>query len=164
MTVNNNSVEQINVALLEVEKKLSALREYTKLVDELTKTVNLIKANLNETKAGLNSGGTYDINITGNAATATNANYAIRASVADSADVANSATRADFATSANVASIADNAGSATNDGDGNEIATTYQKVSEKDSVAGYVRCDQTANGVYSLEAEVLDGTVTYRWI
>ena len=41
--------------------------------------------------------------------------------------------------------------------------TNYQKVSEKDAKAGYVHCDQTANGTYILVATVNNGAVTYSW-
>jgi hypothetical protein len=39
----------------------------------------------------------------------------------------------------------------------------YQRVSDKDSVAGYVHCDKTANGTYILVATVNNGAVTYSW-
>ena len=73
MIINNNSVEQINIAFLDLEKKLSTINDDKSAIDSLRNSINAIKASLNETKAGLTSGATYDINITGNATTATTA-------------------------------------------------------------------------------------------
>lgn len=85
MIINNNSVEQINIALLDLEKKLLDIKGGKAAIDNLKDSINIIKASLNETKAGLTSGGTYDINITGNATTATTANTAGSAVSAESA-------------------------------------------------------------------------------
>lgn len=140
MIINNNSVEQINIALLDIEKKLSTIKDDKAAIDSLKDSINIIKASLNETKAGLTSGGTYDINITGNATTATTATKAGSAVSAESAE------------------------RASKDGNGNLIASTYQKVSEKNAVAGYVKCNQTVNGSYILVATVNNGAVTYSWV
>ena len=86
MIINNNSVEQINIALLDMEKKLSAIKDDKAAIDSLKDSINIIKASLNETKAGLTSGATYDINITGNATTATTATKAGSAVSAESAE------------------------------------------------------------------------------
>ena len=146
MIINNNSVEQINVALLDLEKKILTIKDSKSVIDSLRGSINTIKESLNETKAGLTFGATYNINITGSATTAT---------TADTADTAVSAERA------------------SRDGNGNTITTTYQKkadmtdyqkVSEKDAVAGYVKCNQTANGSYDLVATVNNGTVSYSWV
>lgn len=142
MIINNNSVEQINIALLDMEKKLSTIKDDKAAIDSLKDSINIIKASLNETKAGLNSGGTYNINITGNATTATTATKAGSAVSAESAESAERASK---------------------DGNGNLITTTYQKVSEKNAVAGYVKCNQTVNGSYILVATVDNGAVTYSW-
>ena len=139
MIINNNSVEQINIALLDMEKKLSTIKDDKAAIDSLRDSISIIKASLNETKAGLISGGTYNINITGNATTATTANTAGSAVSAESAE------------------------RASKDGNGNSITATYQKVSEKNAVAGYVKCNQTANGSYILVATVNNGAVTYSW-
>lgn len=101
MIINNNSVEQINVALLDLEKKLSTIKNSKSDIDSLKDSINTIKASLNETKAGLTSGATYDINITGNATTATTANTAGSAVSAESAE------------------------RASKDGNGNSITSTY---------------------------------------
>lgn len=140
MIINNNSVEQINIALLDMEKKLSTIKDDKAAIDSLKDSVNIIKASLNETKAGLTSGGTYNINITGNATTAT------------------TATKAGSATSAELAERA------SKDSNGNSITATYQKVSEKNAIAGYVKCNQAANGSYVLVATVNNGAVTYSWV
>ncbi len=154
MVINNNSVEQINVALLDIEKKLKNITLDAKELNTLQNTVDLIRRSLNETKSGLTSGNTYNINITGNATSAT---YA---------------TNAGNATSATNATYATNADKATKDANGDVINTTYQKaadmddyqeVSEKDTKAGYVHCDQTANGSYILVATVFNGSITYSW-
>ena len=101
MIINNNSVEQINIALLDLEKKLSTIKDDKTTIDSLRNGINTIKASLNETKAGLTSGATYDINITGNATTATTATTAGSAVSAESAE------------------------RASKDGNGNSITSTY---------------------------------------
>ena len=139
MIINNNSIEQINIALLDLEKKLSTTKDDKSAIDSLRDSINAIKASLNETKAGLTFGATYNINITGNATTATTATTASSAVSAESAE------------------------RASGDGNGNLITATYQKVSEKNSVAGYAKCNQTADGSYILVATVNNGAVTYSW-
>lgn len=149
MIINDNSTEQINIALLDLEKKISALKDDRSVIDSLKDSVSIIRASLNETKAGLESGATYNISITGNATTATTA------------------------TSADTAVTAESAEKASKDDSGNIITTTYQKkadmtdyqkVSEKNAVAGYVKCNQTANGSYILVATVNNGAVSYSWV
>lgn len=149
MIINNNSVEQINVALLDLEKKLLTIKDDKEVIDSLRDSINIVKASLNETKAGLDSGATYNINISGNATTATSATTAGSAVTAESAE------------------------RASKDGNGDTITTTYQKkadmtgyqkVSEKNAVAGYVKCNQTANGSYDLVATVNNGAVSYSWV
>lgn len=140
MIINNNSVEQINIALLDMEKKLLAIKDDKAIIDSLKDSINIMKASLNETKAGLDSGGTYNINITGNATTATTSTKAGSAVSAESAE------------------------RASKDGNGSLITATYQKVSEKNAVAGYVKCNQTVDGSYVLVATVNNGAVTYSWV
>ena len=104
MTINKNSVEQINVALLDMDKKIkSAISNGTSASDfkNLEASVDSIKKNLNETKAGLESGKTYNINISGNAATATTATTAETAETATNANNALTAETAETATNAN---------------------------------------------------------------
>lgn len=117
MIINNNSVEQINIALLDIDKRIKALNADSETLKSLQDSVKLIKSSLNETKAGLTGGATYDINISGNAATATqatNAISAIRASTAESADEAGHAVTANTADSATNATNATHAVSADN--------------------------------------------------
>lgn len=149
MIVNDNSVEQINIALLDLEKKFLSLKDDRSVIDSLRNSVSIIRASLNETRSGLESGATYNINIKGNAATATSATTAGSAATAESAE------------------------RASKDDNGDTITTTYQKkadmtdyqeVSEKDTVAGYVKCNQTANGSYILVATVNNGSVSYSWV
>ena len=106
MIINNNSVEQINIALLDLEKKLLAIKDDKTAIDSLKDSINTIKASLNETKAGLTSGATYNINITGNATTATTA------------------------TTAGTAVSAESAERASKDGNGNSITDTYATKNE----------------------------------
>lgn len=167
MIINNNTVEQINVALNDVYAKIDRLNINTSDIDSIKTSIANIQRTLNETKNGLNSGATYNINISGNASTATYATTSGSTTHAETADFATTATQSDTANSATTAV------SATKDGDGNTISTTYQKVSgmsnyqavsEKNAVAGYVNCNQTANGNYKLRATVSNGTVTYNWV
>jgi len=93
MTINNNSVQQINVALLDIDKRLTSISQNNTDIEAIKNDVAIIKASLNETKAGLISGATYDININGNAATATTAgiaNHAATSGYSNEADHANS--------------------------------------------------------------------------
>lgn len=93
MTINNNSVQQINVALLDIDKRLNSISQNDIGIEAIRNDVAIIKASLNETKAGLISGATYDININGNAATATTAgtaNHAATSGYSNEADHANS--------------------------------------------------------------------------
>ena len=98
MTINNATVEQINVALLDMDKRVKALNIDNDAIKSLQNSIKTIKSSLNETKAGLQSGATYNINISGNASTATHATTATTAeivNVAESADEANHAKVAD---------------------------------------------------------------------
>ena len=98
MTINNATVEQINVALLDMDKRVKALNIDNDAIKSLQNSIKTIKSSLNETKAGLTSGATYNINISGNASTATHATTATTAeivNVAESADEANHAKVAD---------------------------------------------------------------------
>ena len=112
MTINKNSVEQINVALLDMDKKIkSAISNGTSASDfkNLEASVESIKRNLNETTAGLESGKTYNINISGNAATADKATTATTAETATNANHAETATTAEAATTATTANKVANA-------------------------------------------------------
>lgn len=123
MTINNNSVEQINVALLDMDKKIKRANNANDLKN-LEASVDSIKRTLNETTAGLESGKTYNINISGNAATATRAN---------NAGTAETATSAETAISANHADTADKA---TQDASGNVITATY---ATKTELEGFIK-------------------------
>ena len=110
MTINNANVEQINVALLDLDKRIKALNIDNEAIKSLQNSIKTIKSSLNETKAGLQSGATYDINISGNATTATHATTATTAevvNVAESAAEANHATNATNATNANLSKTLD---------------------------------------------------------
>lgn len=87
MTINNANVEQINVALLDLDKRIKALNTDIETLKSLQNSVKTIKSSLKETQVGLTTGETYDINILGNAATATHAKTATTADEATSADI-----------------------------------------------------------------------------
>ena len=126
MIINNNSVEQINIAFLDLEKKLSTIKDDKSAIDSLRNSINAIKASLNETKAGLTSGATYDINITGNATTATTATKAGSAVSAESAERANEADHAATATNADHAETAEKATKAVEVVDYNDTSRTVK--------------------------------------
>lgn len=109
MTINNANVEQINVALLDLDKRIKALNIDNEAIKSLQNSVKTIKSSLNETKAGLQSGATYNINISGNATTAT------KAVTATTAEVVNVALRADEADHATTADTASNVPTKTSD-------------------------------------------------
>lgn len=94
MTINNANVEQINVALLDLDKRIKALNIDNEAIKSLQNSIKTIKSSLNETKAGLTSGATYNINISGNATTAT---HATTATTAEIVNVAESAAEANYA-------------------------------------------------------------------
>lgn len=123
MTINNNSVEQINVALLDMDKKIKNANNANGL-KSIEASVDSIKRTLNETAAGLESGKTYNINISGNAATATRANTAGTAETATNAETAISANHAEKATTA------------TQDASGNVITATY---ATKTELEGFIK-------------------------
>lgn len=105
MTINNATAEQINVALLDIDKRIKALNIDNEALKALQNSVKAIKSSLNETKAGLQSGATYDINISGNASTATHATTATTAEVVNSAETAGEANYAKLANTATNANI-----------------------------------------------------------
>ena len=109
MTINKNSVEQINVALLDMDKKIKSAMsniDSSSAFKNLEASVESIKRNLNETTAGLESGKTYNINISGNAATATKATTAANAETAITAETAINANHADTVETATNATTA----------------------------------------------------------
>lgn len=117
MTINKNSAEQINVALLDLENKIKRSNQ-TAAISALVNDIELINKTLKEKQNGLVSGETYDINISGNAATSNHSLTADNATTADSANTAtdaghaNNAEYADHANTANYAAHADSADSA----------------------------------------------------
>lgn len=108
MTINNATAEQINVALLDIDKRIKALNIDNEALKSLQNSIKTIKSSLNETKAGLQSGATYNINISGNASTATYATTATTAEVVNTAESAAEANYALKADEANHAKLADN--------------------------------------------------------
>ena len=102
MTINNATVEQINVALLDIDKRIKALNIDNEVLKSLQNSIKTIKSSLNEKQAGLQSGATYNINISGNASTAT------KATTATIAEKATNANHAETAASAGNADTVDN--------------------------------------------------------
>ena len=86
MTINNATVEQINVALLDIDKRIKALNIDSETLKSLQDSVRTIKGSLKESQVGLTSGETYDINISGKAATA---DKAISADISKTEDPVN---------------------------------------------------------------------------
>lgn len=109
MIINNNTVEQINVALLDIDKKLKNTSVTSSQMEQIRIQLDNVQRTLRETSIGLSSGATYNISITGNASSASFATEAGTAKVtatAQSAEVANHAITADSATNATNASHA----------------------------------------------------------
>ena len=103
MIINDNSVEQINVALLDIDKKLKTTSVTSSQMEQIKIQLDNVQRTLRETAIGLSSGATYNINITGNASSASYATEAGSAKVtatAQSAEIANHANTADSATNA----------------------------------------------------------------
>lgn len=132
MTINNATVEQINVALLDLDKRIKALNIDNEAIKSLQNSIKAIKSSLNGTKAGLKSGETYDINISGNASTATNANHAETATVAETATNANHAETAGTAETATNATNAETALKA-NEADHANVPTGFEKIVSQDT-------------------------------
>lgn len=112
MIINDNSVEQINVVLLDIDKKLKTTSVTSAQVQQIQKQLDNIQRTLRETAIGLSSGATYNINITGNASSASFATEAGSAKVtatAQSAEIANYANTAGSATTATSATTAQSA-------------------------------------------------------
>lgn len=163
MIINNNTVEQINIALLDIDNKLKTTSVTSAQIQQIQRQIDNVQRTLRETSIGLSSGATYNINITGNASSASYATEAGTAKVtatAQSAEIANHANTADSATTA---TTAESATKAEKDSSNNTITTTYQNKNEKNSKAGYAVCDKTENGTYVLAAVVADGIVEYSW-
>ena len=108
MTINKISTEQINVALLDLENKIKRNNQ-TAAISALSNDIEIINKTLKEKQNGLVAGETYNINISGNAATS---NHSLTADNATTADSANTATSAGFATNADHANTSDYAASA----------------------------------------------------
>lgn len=65
MTINNATVEQINVALIDIDKRIKALNADSETIKSLQNSVKTIKSSLNETHTGMAkaltvNGKTYD--------------------------------------------------------------------------------------------------------
>ena len=145
MIINNNSVEQINVALLDIDKKLKTTSVTSSQMEQIRIQLDNVQRTLRETSIGLSSGATYNISITGNASSASYATEAGTAKVtatAQSAEVANHAITADSATNATNAThavSADNGVPAYSINDAGKILT----VNSSGNAVGWVKQSQT---------------------
>lgn len=108
MTINKNSAEQINVALLDLENKIKRNNQAA-AISALENDIELINNTLKEKQNGLVPGETYNINISGNASTS---NHSLAADNATTADSANTATSAGHSNTSDYATSAGSAGSA----------------------------------------------------
>lgn len=156
MIINNNSVEQINVALLDIDKKLKTTSVTSSQMEQIQKQLDNVQRTLRETSIGLSSGATYNINITGNASSASFATEAGTAKVtatAQSAEVANHANTADSATTAQSAERA------SKDGNGDSITGTYATKNELTKVVPTYSADDAGKNL----AVNGDGTGT-EWV
>lgn len=100
MIINNNTVEQINIALLDIDNKLKTTSVTSSQMERIQKQLDNVQRTLRETSIGLSSGATYNINITGSASSASFATEAGTAKVtatAQSAEIANHANAAERA-------------------------------------------------------------------
>lgn len=162
MIINDNSVEQINVVLLDIDKKLKTTSVTSAQVQQIQKQLDNVQRTLRETAIGLSSGATYNINITGNASSAS---YAVEAgsakvtATAQSAEIANHANTAGSATTATSATTAQSAERASKDGNGNSITDTYATKNELTKVIPTYSADDAGKNL----AVNKDGTGT-EWV
>lgn len=162
MIINNNSVEQINIALLDIDKKLKTTSVTSAQVQQIQKQLDNVQRTLRETAIGLSSGATYNISITGNASSAS---YAVEAgsakvtATAQSAEIANHANTAGSATTATSATTAQSAERASKDGNGNSITDTYATKNELTKVVPAYSADDAGKNL----AVNGDGTGT-EWV
>ena len=118
MIINDNSVEQINVALLDIDKKLKTTSVTSSQMEQIQRQLDNVQRTLRETSIGLSSGATYNINITGSASSASFATEAGSAKVTATAQ------------SAEVANHANTAERASKDANGDSITGTYATKNE----------------------------------
>ena len=118
MIINDNSVEQINVALLDIDKKLKTTSVTSSQMEQIQKQLDNVQRTLRETSIGLSSGATYNINITGSASSASFATEAGTAKVTATAQ------------SAEIANYANAAERASKDANGDSITGTYATKNE----------------------------------
>lgn len=85
ITVTEVTDKQVNAAILSLDADMRNTKQ------ALQSQVDSLKSSLDESKAGLQSGATYDISISGNAATASRANYASSAGTTSNAATAGTA-------------------------------------------------------------------------
>ena len=147
MIINDNSVEQINVALLDIDKKLKTTSVTPSQIEQIQKQLDNMQRTLRETSIGLSSGATYNINITGNASSASFATEAGSAKVTATAQ------------SAEIANYANTAERASKDVNGDSIPGTYATKNELTKAVPTYSADDAGKNL----AVNRDGTGT-EWI
>ena len=147
MIINDNSVEQINVALLDIDKKLKTTSVTSSQIEQIQKQLYNMQRTLRETSIGLSSGATYNINITGNASSASFATEAGSAKVTATAQ------------SAEIANYANTAERASKDVNGDSIPGTYATKNELTKAVPTYSADDAGKNL----AVNRDGTGT-EWI
>ena len=153
MTINNANVEQINVALLDIDKRIKALNIDNEALKSLQNSIKTIKSSLNEKQAGLVSGATYNINISGNATTATKAATATTAAVADRALEADSVAEANYANIAGNISAGGTSGQVlTSNGPSTAPSWQNQKLVDENTIKSVMKPNYTTGrlpaGIY----------------
>ena len=118
MIINNNTVEQINIALLDIDNKLKTTSVTSAQIQQIQRQIDNVQRTLRETSIGLSSGATYNINITGSASSA---------SFATEAGTAKVTATAQYAEIANYANAAERA---SKDVNGDSITGTYATKNE----------------------------------
>ena len=187
LTVTDNSVRQINAALLSLEKKIGETNS-EKAQDKQTVQMEFKNVQYNFMAPLYQSGNSVSINTTGtwegNARSATTAEHAITADNVEHADTADSATTANKATNANLSKTLDTvngdklqigngtaqnvtnakhaatADKATKDGNGNNIADTYATKTSVPTKTSELTNDSNFISVVSAKASVDANTGT----
>lgn len=160
-TVNNNTPEQINSALFAIDDDITKQNAQTKnaikssettLQKQIDKLTDSLKNN-----GGLIIGGTYDINISGNAATSTNATNAVNAEKATK-DSAGNVITTTYATKAELATVATT-------GDYNDLSnkpTIPTNNNQLTNGAGYITSSGSITGNAATATLATTATTAYK--
>ena len=157
LTITDNSVRQINAALLSLEKKIGETNS-EKAQDKQVVQMELKNAQYNFMAPLYQSGNSVSINTTGtwegNARSATNAEHASTADNVEHANTADTATNADHATNANITKTTDTvngdklqigSGTAQNVTNAKHAATAEHAITADNGVPTYSTSDAGKN-------------------